>query len=262
MHKFIVIIIVFFIFNYANGQNESGIENLINKIFISQNLEYLEILNDSILCSTLNNYDDTTTFALKDNSIIIQEDYTWNGPNNSSGYEIKIYVYPILKQTIDTIILGNKFKGEFKPDNWEDELVFVNLDLFEKNIDNFISIELNYSNPFGGSKKVEIDSLGKVTIINYPEIVHRRKGNLSRISGILTTFEFDNFIKLLEKSLIDKLPKQRVCGIDGARKDFIIKYGTTEINSTGCSISWIHYGIVVYLLELENNDGFLYKKKR
>ena len=164
--KVAVLILPLFIYlsQEIYGQNALRIEELSNKILISSGLEYLDFINDSILFSSISKYNDSTKFEVLNSTLIIIEDYTWYGPNNTSGYKIVETKYPIVKQTSDTLILENTFTGKHKPNDWEDILVFVNLNIIKERINNFRYLELVYLNPFGGSKTIEIDSIGNILL--------------------------------------------------------------------------------------------------
>jgi hypothetical protein len=226
-------------YQFVIGQGINS--GLIGKVLIDSDLEYMEILNDSLIFSSINYYDDTVKYKIIDNELITIEDYTWYGPNNSKGYRIYKNKYQIEKQNTDTLILIDSEKGR---------LDFKNIENIKIPTIDFISIELEYLTPWDDNRLMRIDSAcnyyDKRTLIPIKSNRFKKKTKVTK--GKLNSIQMDSLRINLTDYLAIYLPCERGCPIDGARSNFIIKMNGQIIESKGCDLSWIHYRLLNYLL--------------
>ena len=118
-------------------------------------------------------------------------------------------------------------------------------------IESFGYIQLHYSNPFGGAKTVRIDSTGTLVVKSSPYVVVSGAKKKDATPAVkLTKEEYSNFMNVLSRSLISKLPEDRGCGIDQPTTNFDISINGRIIKSQGCDLSWIHSQLQGYLLAL------------
>ncbi|MCD2424926.1 hypothetical protein LQ567_19235 [Niabella pedocola] len=266
MLKTIFIIIPLFTVSTVVAQNPSLLKLQKSKIFISDHLEYLEILNDTLLCSSLNSYADTAFYFFNNDTLCIGQTYRETDQTGTKEIE-RLYDYKMLKCTADTIILENIFRYFNKPDNWEDTLVLVNIEKQKEPVDNFRALKLDFFNPWSGEKKIIIDNKGRVTFIDTTTITLDRFLSPDRetkkqlFTGSFTPEEFIIFKNLLSRSLPSKLPPERNCPMDGAVSNFEIRLGARTITSTGCTLSRVHYILLDYLLGLDQNKGIVKKSE-
>lgn len=230
------------------------------KVYVSKALEYLHLLSDSTLWTSIGEENDTTKYLIKGDTLFIQNEYWQTGANHKSVHIIKWQEYKVIKNGNDTLFLLNTFKGYSKPYNWEDTLKFVTLTKLKETITNFKYLKLDYNNPFDGTLKLTIDSLGKVTYERTPEIMSGGKV-LTRIKGELTKRELANFLDTLAYSLPSRFARQRSCGIDGAMTNFEIAFNDKTIISKGCSLKWTHSFLFNYLYDISRNKGFVKRQR-
>lgn len=250
----------------ANGQQRGIPSNLIGKTFVSRTLHYLEILNDTTLYSSINSYTDTAKLFLRNDTLFIKQRYLQTDQTGTKWMN-QLYNYKVIALSEDTIQLKNNFKYSYKPPNWEDTLVFVNIEKLKEPVTEFKFLSLNFSSPWSGKRQITIDSLGKVKFIDNPILFSNenpdgdKNAKPKNITGQLTEKEFNNFKNLLSKSLPSKLPYSRSCPMDGASSNFEITIGRQNIKSTGCDLSWIHGFLLNYLYNLDQNNGLINKSK-
>ena len=230
------------------------------KVYVSKTLEYLHLLNDSTLWTSIGDEQDTTKYYIKADTLFIQNEYWQTGANHKTDHIIKWQDYKVIKHGDDTLFLLNTFKGYSKPYNWEDTLKFVSLSKLKEAVTKFKYLKLDYSNPFDGTLKLTIDSLGKVTYERTPEIMSG--GNvMTRIKGELTKKEFASFLDTLAYSLPSRFARQRSCGIDGAMSNFEIAFNDKTVVSKGCSLKWTHAFLFNYLYDINKNKGFVKRQR-
>lgn len=244
----------------ANGQQYGVPTNLVGKAFVSRTLEYLEILNDTTLYSSINSYTDTANLFIRNDTLFIRQRYLQTDQKGTKWMD-RLYDYKVISLSDDTLRLNNKFRFAGKPANWEDTLLFINIEKLKEPVTDFKFLKLDFSSPWSGTKQVTIDSLGKVTVIDRPILYSidnpgaDKNAKPKNIKGRLTRLEFFNFKNLLSKSLVSRLPFRRDCAIDGSVSDFEILIGAKIINSTGCDLSWTHALLLNYLYNLDQNKG-------
>jgi len=124
----------------------------------------------------------------------------------------------------------------------------------------FKYLKLDCANPFDGTLKLTIDSLGKVIYERTPDVISGEKVT-TRIKGELTPKEFRNFLDTLAYSLPSKLFRQRDCAIDAPISNFEIVYNDKKFVSKGCSLTWIHAFLLNYLNDISENKGFVKRQK-
>ena len=247
------------------GQQPGIPGNLVGKTFVSRNLEYLEILSDTSLYSSINSYKDTAIYFLRNDTLFVKQRYLMTDQTGTK-YVDDIYNYKITGLSADTIQLKNNFRSNYKPANWEDTLFFVNIERLKEEVAGFKYISLNYSSPWSGTRHITIDSLGEVNFndnpipysINNPGADKNAKPK--GLTGYLTRGEFINFKNLLSKSLPSKLPFKRSCPMDGATSNFELVIGEKRFLSTGCDLSWTHTFLLSYIYNIDQNKGLLKKK--
>ncbi|MFT3911498.1 MAG: hypothetical protein QM737_18890 [Ferruginibacter sp.] len=254
--KYLFLIFIFLV-SKINAQNHLSFHDCINKIFVGGNLEYLEILSDSSLYSSINSYNDTALFNIKNDSLSIKQHY-WLTDQNGTSFQIKFYNYGIKRVSRDTIILEYEAKDFFYNKPIKKKIEFVCLDKLEESTSEFKFLRLDRSSPWTGNRMVIIDSLGKVTFKSDPFSISFDSTKIEKkknIKGQLSSTEFISFKNLLSKSLISKLPLKRGCPIDGATSNFTIQIGSKTYKSIGCELSWIHARLLNYLYEIDLNKG-------
>ena len=224
--------------------------------YVSKTLEYLQLLSDSTLLTSIGEEHDTTKYYTKDNTLFIQDEYWQTDGSHESKHIIKWQDYKIVREGNDTLFLLNTFKDYSKPFDWEDTLKFVALSKLKETVTKFKYLKLNYSNPFDGTLKLTIDNLGKVTYERTPELLSNHKV-LTYIKGELTKREFARFLDTLAYSLPSKFARQRSCPIDGAIVNFEIAFNDKTIVSEGCNLKWTHAFLFGYLYDISKNKGFV-----
>jgi hypothetical protein len=250
----------------ANSQQTFSASKLTGRTFVSNTLEYLEIINDTTLYSSINSYTDTANFYFKNDTLFIKQRYRQTDQTGTKWIN-RYYDYKIITFSADTLRLKNNYTFNYKPGNWEDTLFFVNTEKLKEAMTGFKFLKLNFSSPWSGTRQVTIDSLGTVTFhdkpipysINNPGADKNAKPK--NIKGRLTENEFSNFKNLLSKSLPSKLPFKRDCPMDGATSNFEILIGNKKIISTGCDLSWPHAFLFNYLYDINHNTGLIKKTK-
>lgn len=262
MSYFRYLLIIFFFFtSKANGQESMSIKNVIGKKFVSKQLEYLEIINDTTLYSSINSYNDTALFFLRNDSFSIRQAYHWTD-GSGSGYTIKYYNYKLVFLTNDTICLENNYRFNTKPTNWEDTLVFINIENLKESITDFRYLKLDCSSPWSGRQHIKIDNLGKVSFIADPILYSRdnpsadKNARPENINGQLSKNEFFKFKEILSMSLLSRLPSERDCPMDGTICTFEIVIGERKYKSSGCDLSWTHTSLLNYLYNIRENKEF------
>jgi hypothetical protein len=244
----------------ANGQQHGVPSNLVGKTFVSRTLEYLEILNDTTLYSSINSYTDTAKLFLQNDTLFIKQRYLQTDQAGTKWMD-RLYDYKVITLSDDTLRLKNNFRFNYKSANLEDTLFFINIEKLKEPVTDFKFLRLDFSSPWSGTKQITIDSLGNVTFIDSPILYSINNPSADKnakpksIKGRLTQKEFLNFKNLLSKSLISRLPFKRGCPMDGATSNFQILIGAKKINSTGCNLSWTHAFLLNYLYDVDQNQG-------
>jgi hypothetical protein len=260
-----ILILSLFVSTQINGQQSFNLNKLAGTTFVSKTLEYLKVLNDTTLYSSINSYTDTATFFLKDDTLFIKQRYLQTDQTGTKWMN-RLYDYKVLALSSDTVRLKNNYRFDYKPDNWEDTLTFVNLEKLEEPTTNFKFLKLEYLSPWSGTRQIIIDSLGKVKFTDRPlpyDVHNPRSVNNAKpksIKGRFSQKEFINFKNLLSRSLPSKLPAERDCPIDGATSNFEIVIGKQNIKSNGCDLSWTHTFLLNYLYNIDQNKGFIKEK--
>ncbi len=229
-------------------------------IYITKSLEYLQLINDSTVLTSIGDEHEITAYYIKADTLFIKNEYLKMGPNHKSDHIINWYDYKILKQSDDSLFLINKFRGYKKPYYWQDTLKFVAIEKLKETVTSFKYLKLDYHNPFDGTLKLTIDSLGKVIYERTPEAISGEKV-LIKIKGELSPKEFRNFLDTLAYSLPSKLYRQRGCAIDEAIANFEIVYNDKKVVSKGCALKWTHAFLFNYLYDISENKGFVKRQK-
>jgi len=215
---------------------------LIGRLLINSDFEYIELLNDSLIYSSLNNFSDTSEFEIAGNDLIIKEKVY--EPNSTLGYKIREFKYYVNKQTDSTLILQS-------PNNYR--LVFFDIKTLPNRIFDFESIELEYLTPWDNSRLIRIDNQGnyydKITYLPLKHQRFKRKNKI--IQDKLNEMEIEALKQKLTDFYAVYLPTERGCPIDGARSNFVIKTNGKIIDSKGCDLSWIHSNLLDYLLTIK-----------
>jgi hypothetical protein len=260
----LTLILIILFATYTNGQQPANLTSLAGKKFVSRTLEYLEIFNNTTLHSSLNFYTDTAKFFVSNDTLFIKQKYLQTDQTGTKYVE-KLYDYKVIALTDDTLQLKNNFRLDYKPVNWEDTLVFINIEKLKEPVTDLKLLKLDYSSPFTGRRHITIDSTGKVTFkdepipysINHPDA--DKNARPKNIRGQLTQKEFINFKNLLSMSLPSKLPPNRGCPMDGAISSFEILIGTNKITSIGCDFSWTHAFLFDYVYDIDQNKALVRK---
>jgi len=260
---FYVWLVMVFFTAPLTAQQTYNTKNITGKTFISKTLEYLSIISDSTLCSSINNYSDTAAFSLAKDSLIIKQQYGFID-KNGFGNTVKYYGYKIIALNIDTVWLQGNQTVNMAATGYDERLLFINIDKLKEPIAGFTYLKMDCSNAWTGNKHLTIDAEGKVVLTIKTFIKnHLSKIDSSiapiKINGQLTADEFNNFKVLLSRSLLSKLPIKRGCPINGRVANFEIVVGPKKYISTGCNLSYVHELLFDYLYGLDSNKGLITK---
>lgn len=240
----------------AFGQNKTK-----GKVYVSSTLEYLHLINDSTLWTSIGDENDTTAYYIKADILRIKNQYWRTGANHQTDNIIEWHDYKILKQSDDSLFLLNNFKGYAKPYNWEDTLNFISIHRLKETIAKFKHLTLDYFSPFDGTLKLNIDSSGKITYERTAEITSGKE-TLTSLKGELTKKEFARVLDTLAYSLPSRFAKRRRCGLDGPIIDFEITFNDKTVLSKGCSLKWTHAFLFNYLYDITKNKGFVKRQRK
>jgi hypothetical protein len=244
----------------------NNLQALANKTLVSRRLEYLKIWTDTTLWSSINSYTDTALFFVRNDTLYVKQKYAQTDGTGTKRVE-SLYGYKVIKITADTVALKNKYGFTYKPDDWEDTLVFVNIEQIKEPVADFKFLKLEHAGPWSGERRITINSAGRVSFVDNPiqYSINNPDGDKNAkprsFSGQLTMKELINFKRLLSRSLPSRLPLERGCPIDGATSNFEIQLGTKKIVSTGCRLSWIHVFLLNYLYDIDRNKGLVKAKQ-
>ena len=213
----------------VNGQALLDTKKINNSTFISDKLEYLEFIDDSTLNTSLGFFNDTAAYYFEGDSLTANR-YKKCSNRTNVGCWSKYYSAKIILLRNDSIVLVNTCLLGKKPMDWEDTLVFVNLELLKEPIVDFKYLIYGFES-WGGIDRVIIDSSGKATFIRMPverfppDSVKQHYNKQKIISEQLSTTEFAKFKTILAKSLLSKLPSTWPCAIDDLPFTFEILLG-------------------------------------
>jgi len=267
MLRTFIFIFFFFLTTLAHGQGLNNVHALSNKTLVSRRLEYLKILNDTTLRSSINSYTDTALFFLRNDTFYFKQKYLQSDKAGTKWME-RLYDYKVIKIASDTLMLKNNCGFDYKPDDWEDTLVFVNIEQIKEPVADFRFLKLEYAGPWSGERRITIDSLGRVNFVDNPiqytinNPTANKNAKPRSFRGQLTKKELANFKSLLSKSLPSRLPLERGCPMDASTSNFEIHIGAKKIVSTGCDLSWTHAFLLNYLYDIDQNKGFVRAKER
>lgn len=225
----------------AFGQDVKN--GLIGKFLVDSDFNSIELINDSLIYSSLlYQLRDTAKYEIVENDLIIKQKIY--APNTSSGYKIKRLKYYISEQTDSTltIISPNNFRLDYK-----------DINLFPNKIFDFEYIELEFLSPWSDNRLIRIDNQGNYyDKITYLPLKSRR---FKRKHKVIKEQLNDSEILILKQKLADYysiyLPSERGCPIDGATSNFVIKTNGQLIESKGCELSLIHSKLLDYLLDFK-----------
>lgn len=262
MLRIVILLCFLAVTTLAYGQALIHVQALSGKTFLSSRSAYLKVLNDTTLHSSINEYNDTALFFLRNDTLYIKQKYVESDQTGTKRIE-RLYDYKVIKLAPDTLILKNNYRFEYKPDDWEDTLVFINIDRAKEPVEDFKFLKLQTVNPWSGERHISIDRLGSVNFDDVPlqySVNHPRGDKTAkprRFKGQLTRKELATFKSVLSKSLPSKLPLKRGCPMDGAMSNFEIRIGERTIKSTGCDLTWTQIFLSNYLYEIDHNKGFV-----
>lgn len=249
----------------VRGQKTSFTQKLNDKTLLSPQLEYMEFINDTTLYSSINSYKDTAVFFLRNDTLFIKQEYLQTD-RTGTKYIDKIYDYKIIMLSTDTLKLLNNYRLKGKPDDWEDTLVFINIENIKEPTKEFKHLKLDVSGPWSGFRHIDIDKEGNVKFSFKPvtkefRLDENKIEKPKTISGRFTTKEFQKFKDLLSKAMVSKLPLKRGCPIDGSNSNFEIMIGQNIYKSTGCYLKWTQHFLLNYLYDLGDNHNLIHLKK-
>lgn len=265
MFRTCLLVLFIVVTNVASGQNLTIVKNLRDKTYVSRRLEYLKFLTDTTLYSSINSYTDTAIFFLRNDTFFIKQKYLRTDQSGTTQIE-KLNDYYLIELSSDTLKLKNNYPFDYKPGDWEDTLIFVNIENLKESTKDFRFLKLDFSNPWRGVRHITINDLGKIsftdTSYNLNDPITFQKSKTRHLYGRLTPEEFANFKSLLSKSLPSRLPLERSCPIDGTISNFVIRIGNETITSIGCNLSWPHAFLLDYLYDIDKNIGFVKQEKK
>jgi hypothetical protein len=236
----------------AFGQEPYGRNLLVGKIFIGPELEYIKFINDSTLRASVNLYNDTAIFQLIGDTLRIQQRYI---ETDGKGRKDIVRYYDYLLSAIrkDSFLL----KGADQ-DKW---LRFVHLDRIKEPVEQFSLLKISFGGPWTGQRWVTIDSLGKVTFIDKPNMYSKenpggdRNAKRRYFTGKLSPAAFTGFKALLSRSLPSRIYRFRGCPMNGAYTDFEIRIGASVYTSRGCFLTWPHAFLAGYVYDIDEEKG-------
>ena len=236
----IIIFVILISCQFVIGQKINN--GLIGKFLVDSEFEFIEIINDSLIYSSLNNFIDTAVFEIIENYLVIKEKIY--EPNTPLGYSVRRFKYYITKQTDSTLIL-------ISPDNFR--LYFQDIHFLPNEITDFEYLELEYLTPWSHDRLIRIDNQGNYyDKITYSPLKSQR---LLRKHKIFKEKLNDKEILTLKQKLTEfyaiYLPIERGCPIDGEWSNFVIKTNGQMIESKGCDLSWIHAKLLDYILNIK-----------
>src|SRR5687768_5777966 len=139
-------ILLLFVLAEATGQALTDLRQLTGKTFVSRRLQYFKVLNVNTIYSSINEYHDTVNYFLRNDTLFFK-DSVWQSDHTGTQLVRKQYDYQVLKLAADTLKLRNVFRYNNKPFNWEDTLVFVNIETIKEPVAGFRFIQLKNSGP-------------------------------------------------------------------------------------------------------------------
>lgn len=235
----------------VNAQTFFDTKKIISNTFISDKLDYLEFINDSTLNTSLGFFNDTATYYFKGDSLTANR-YKKCSNRTNVGCWSKYYSAKLILIRNDSIVLVNPCLLDKKPKDWEDTLVFVNLELLKEPIVDFKYLIYGFES-WGGIDRLIIDSSGKATFLRMPverfppDSVKQLYNKQKKISERLSTTELAKFKTILAKSLLSKLPLTWPCAIDDLPFTFEILIGDQTYKNKGCYLSWVHRFLLDYV---------------
>ncbi|MDP2238053.1 MAG: hypothetical protein Q8J88_16610 [Bacteroidales bacterium] len=224
----------------AFGQDNN--KGLTGKFLVDSDFNFVELINDSLIYSSLYQISDTAKYEIIGNDLIIKKnEYE---PNMPLGYKVRRFKYYISQQTDSTLTL-------ISPSNFQ--LDYKDIKLFPNKIIDFEYIELEYLTPWSDNRLIRIDSQGNYyDKITYLPLKSRR---FKRKHKVIKEQLNDSEILILKQKLADYysifLPSERGCPIDGETSNFVIKTNGQLIESKGCDLSLIHSKLLDYLLNFK-----------
>jgi hypothetical protein len=215
---------------------------LTGKFLVDSDFNFFELINDSLIYSSLNNFNDTAKYELDGSDLIIKE-HVYE-PNEPLGYKVKRFKYYISKQTDSTLTL-------ISPKNFR--LDYKDIKLFPNKIFDFEYFELEYLTPWSDNRLIRIDNQGNYyDKITYLPLKSRR---FKRKHKVIKDQLIDSEVLILKQKLADSysiyLPSERGCPIDGETSNFLIKTNGQLVESKGCDLSLIHSKLLDFLLNLK-----------
>jgi hypothetical protein len=256
-----------FIFVYASGQNSGSLKNVTPRIFLDKNLEYLEIINDTTLLSSINRYNDTANFKLINDTLFIHQSFIQVGGGQDTKNVVKIHKYRVIYQSLDTLQVINNGGYSHKSGTSGDTITFINIEKLKERVEGFKYLKLTFVSPWVGVRKIYIDNSRRVIFSsklspfrsNVPINTIETKSKV--VKGWLNINEFNAFKDLLSKAMISQLNLVRDCvSMDGASTDFEILIDKKLYKSSGCDLKWNQEFLVKFLCGIDKNKGFLIQK--
>lgn len=245
----------------AHGQT-----NIYPKTYASGRLEYMKILDDSTLMTSIEREGQVAKYFIRADTMFIKEEH-WDMYRNATTHKdvtehvIEWHDYKIFKFNSDTLVVLNKFRAYERPEDWEDTLEFVSLENLKEPVTKFGYLKLNYTNPLSGVLKVRIDSTGKIIYERKPHFIF---GDTTRtiITGEFTKEETLNFFDTFSYAAPSKLDSYKIeCGTDASKIEFEIAFNGKIINSSACELKWINELLFNYLYHLIENKGFVNRRQ-
>ncbi len=222
------------------GQQES--DGLIGRLLVNADFEFIELINDSLVYSSLTSSNDTLEYEILENEFIIKDRLYY--PSASEKNRTKEYKYLINNQTDSSLNILLDYYNESD---------FYDIRSLSKNIFDFQYIELEYLTSWDNDRFIRIDNLGnyyeKITFSPLKSRLFKRKSKT--IKKRLSNKELQSLMLKLSDFYAIHIPHKRVCAIDGELSNFVIKTNGQLIESKGCDLSWIHSKLLEYLLTIK-----------
>jgi hypothetical protein len=217
------------------GQEKNN--GLIGRFLVNDDFEFIELINDSLIFSSLISSNDTSKYEISDNTLIVKE-------RIYDSRSLQKFEFLINKKSDST--LNIRFDKYFNSE-------FHDIKSISNNIFDFRHIELDYLTPWDDDRIIQIDSLGNYyeRIIFCPLKKRPFKRKSKTIKKRLSSKELHLLKQNLSKFYAIYLPKERGCPIDGDWSNFLIVTNGKIIESKGCYLSWTHTKLLEYILNLK-----------
>ena len=256
MKKSIFTIIFLIFLNLSSGQND------LTGTWVGENLEYLSV-NDSLVSIELRTFKDDFKYQIKDNQLILKSSYDISTGNKDKASTVAdsthfqriswvtdstLYYFDFKLINIDSLelklnkVIGRNLSSPKKQYNFNRKS-----SLKEKKI-HFKSVFFKGTTCFGTcpEMRIEIDSLGNTKFKGEKYT----KPFIGNYEGKLSSNQLNSLIEILNRSELDRIPKNLPFMIDAPTYKFIFNYDNKKREVSGSMLPYFNREIVNYLLNI------------